>query len=1179
MRLISVFGVLLLALVMLLASGIQSRPSIADIQPGEYSMFVDAPDTVLVGEQFVVNVGLAHSGMPAYQAAQWHVDYDETKLSFVQIVKDPGAPPEFASTNDNGVRTLMAGVDVDGPEMTYSGAAFIVTYECDTAGVASLDLFIGASGTFVNDGFTDQTIHTHDDTVSCVAPVNSNNDVNDSTCDETHCSLREAIIAANATSGVTETISFDLPSGHTISPGSALPTITDAVIIDGTTEPDFTGTPIVELDGTSAGSSNGLYISGVGAAGTTIRGLVINRFTLSGIRVESSSNVTIAGNYIGTDVAGVSDLGNTVEGVFLTGSPTSGLLVGGTTTADRNVISGNGSDGIDIGSSHTNVIIAGNYVGTNAAGSAGVGNSINGIRSSSPVTVGLAVPGGGNVVSGNSTGVRLDSAASGSVVQGNKLGTNAAGTAAVGNLNNGLLIAGSSNNTVGGTSASQRNIASGNNFGIAFSGGSGSTIRGNHIGTDVTGTARIANTTDGIEIFSSASNVIGGTATGARNLISGNGEQGITIRGAGADNNLIQGNYVGTDVSGASQLDNERLGVSIESGTGNVIGGTTPAHRNVISGNGTDGSYDAVAISGGTGHSVLGNYIGVAVDGTSALPNSGRGVAVATGGNIIGSTTAGAGNVIANHSFDGVVVVGATATNNPVRGNSIYSNSTGINNSAGGNGGLAAPTIGSVGATVTGTGACSGCNIDVYGDDDDEGRIYLGSTTESGGGAWTYSGPIAGAYITAIAHDPVTGNTSEFSSPVAVTIELVTGAPGELPGFAGDTLAANNPAIRLSGPHGLFETPGNILYFADTGNDRIREINPNEPTGIVNTVAGGGSGTCNSGSVGDGGAAAPDATLCSPTDVIADAAGNIYIADTNNCRVRRVDAITDIITTIAGTGTCGYNGDNIAATTAQLNQPHGVGVDPAGNVLIADTENDRIRRVDMTTGIITTIAGTGTAGYDGEGQAHLKQLNRPHDVFFSTGGHIVIADTSNHRIRRIHLASNLMQTIAGTGTGGYNGDDIAATSAQINGPEALQTDDEGNVYFADTGNHRVRFISADTFIITTLVGTGQTGFGGIGGPGDQVELTFPAGVTLGSLTVSNTGEHIMVGAEGDVDPSTGSQGGSSRPATSCSMPRASVSTADLMLMTLALGVVLGRRRIRLFVAKIRAASGLVRATS
>jgi hypothetical protein len=155
-----------------------------------------------------------------------------------------------------------------------------------------------------------------------------------------------------------------------------------------------------------------------------------------------------------------------------------------------------------------------------------------------------------------------------------------------------------------------------------------------------------------------------------------------------------------------------------------------------------------------------------------------------------------------------------------------------------------------------------------------------------------------------------------------------------------------------------------------------------------------------------------------------------------------------------------------------------------------------------------------------------------------------------------------MQTIAGTETGGYNGDNIAATSAQINGPEALQTYPSGDVLFADTQNHRIRHVNVGANIISTVIGTGTPGYAGLGGPGNQVQLNQPAGVSIGSVPAPNTLENILVGAAGPVDNSTGQTGGGARPASSCTLPRASVSSADLMLMTLALGIVLGRKRVR-----------------
>ena len=262
--------------------------------------------------------------------------------------------------------------------------------------------------------------------------------------------------------------------------------------------------------------------------------------------------------------------------------------------------------------------------------------------------------------------------------------------------------------------------------------------------------------------------------------------------------------------------------------------------------------------------------------------------------------------------------------------------------------------------------------------------------------------------------------------------------------------------------------------------------------GDINTIAGTGAPGFN----GDG-IAATSAQLSSPWGVAVDAAGNVFIGDTGNDRVRRVDATSGLISTIAGTGTLGYNGDGIAATSAQLNHPRRVAVDAVGNLLIADTDNHRVRRVDATTGLISTIAGTGTAGYNGDGIAATgAQLDTPFGVAVDAAGNVFITDRDDHRVRRVDATSGLISTIAGTGTAGFNGDGIAATSAQLDNPTGVAVDDAGNVFIADFGNIRVRRVDATTGLISTIAGTGTAGFNGDGIAATSAQLSNPWGVTV-----------------------------------------------------------------------------------
>ena len=326
-------------------------------------------------------------------------------------------------------------------------------------------------------------------------------------------------------------------------------------------------------------------------------------------------------------------------------------------------------------------------------------------------------------------------------------------------------------------------------------------------------------------------------------------------------------------------------------------------------------------------------------------------------------------------------------------------------------------------------------------------------------------------------------------------------------GFSGDGGQAT--AAQLYHPIGVALDGSGNLYIADLVNQRIRKVDA--ATGIISTVAGGGS------SLGDGGPAT-SAQLSHPWDVTADGSGNVYIADRNNHRIRKVDASTGNISTVAGTGTGGYSGDGGAATAAQINYPADVAVDGAGNLYIADIGNHRIRKVTASTGNISTAAGTGTQGYSGDsGPATAAQLNRPADVAVDGAGNLYIADRNNHRIRKVDAATGNISTVAGTTAD--VGDGGLAASAHLRSPRGVAVDGESNVYIADSGNHRVRKVDA-AGVITTFAGTGTQGYSGDGGAAAAAQLNEPIGVALdgsGNLYIADTGNHRIR----KVDASTG----------------------------------------------------------
>jgi sugar lactone lactonase YvrE len=313
-------------------------------------------------------------------------------------------------------------------------------------------------------------------------------------------------------------------------------------------------------------------------------------------------------------------------------------------------------------------------------------------------------------------------------------------------------------------------------------------------------------------------------------------------------------------------------------------------------------------------------------------------------------------------------------------------------------------------------------------------------------------------------------------------------------GYTGDDGPAQS--AELEEPYGVSADASGDIYVADTGNSVIRNV---DPSGKIITIAGNGS----LGYGGDGGPAT-SASLYRPYRVVADSSRNVYISDFYNNRIRKVDA-SGTITTVAGTGTQGYNGDGIPAIAAELSNPSGVAVDAAGNIYIADTGNNRIRKIN-TSGAISTIAGTGFAGVLGDGgPATMAQVNEPEGVAVGSSSNVYIVDYGNSKIREID-ASGTISTIAGTGSIGYSGDGGLATAASLNQPTGVAVDSAGIVYIADNQNCRIRRVDTSG-IITTFAGTGTSGFSGDGGAPTSAELSFPEDVAVdaaGHVYVADT---------------------------------------------------------------------------
>ncbi|MFC5467393.1 S-layer homology domain-containing protein [Cohnella suwonensis] len=335
---------------------------------------------------------------------------------------------------------------------------------------------------------------------------------------------------------------------------------------------------------------------------------------------------------------------------------------------------------------------------------------------------------------------------------------------------------------------------------------------------------------------------------------------------------------------------------------------------------------------------------------------------------------------------------------------------------------------------------------------------------------------------------PVTFTVMQFVQALPKTVITIAG--NGTYGYSGD----DGPAIsaELNYPEGVATDADGNVYIVDTDNNRIRKLDA--VTKKISTVAG----TGEPGYSGDGDLATLS-QLNEPEAVVVDSDGNIFIADYGNQVIRKVG--TDgKISTFAGTAEVyGYSGDNGLAADAQFDGPIALALDSDNNLYVADLYNARIRKIEATTGIITTIAGTGVPGFSGDdGPATEAQLNYPRGLALDSDNNVLIIDRDNHRIRKIDSESGVISTIAGTGSLGYSGDGGPANNAQLNEPRGIALDLEGNILIADKGNNRIRMIDAESGSIMTIAGTGNAGFSGDGGPATSAEFDSPYGVAVDS---------------------------------------------------------------------------------
>jgi len=324
------------------------------------------------------------------------------------------------------------------------------------------------------------------------------------------------------------------------------------------------------------------------------------------------------------------------------------------------------------------------------------------------------------------------------------------------------------------------------------------------------------------------------------------------------------------------------------------------------------------------------------------------------------------------------------------------------------------------------------------------------------------------------------------------TISTVAGNGTQ--GYSGDDAAATSAELDI--PTGIVVDGAGDIYFADQAANVVRKVTA---AGIISTLAG----TATAGYNGDG---IPPATaeLSHPTAVAVDTRGDVYIADTGNNRIREVFNDVNPIVTVVGTATAGYNGDNIFPALAQLNQPQGVAIGTDGTLYIADTRNNRIRKIDPGTGLISTVAGTGTAGFNGDGSGVTTEINAPTGLFVDSNGDIFFVDSGNYRVRELTAGGNVI-TLAGDGAAGPSNDGGAAATSAITPVYTLAVDAAHDVYFSDASRNVVRKVDAATGILSTVAGDGADSYSGDGGPATKAGLNLISGIGAAGVAVDGAG--------------------------------------------------------------------------
>ena len=953
-------------------------------------------------------------------------------------------------------------------------------------------------------------------------------------------SLRQAILDANGTPGA-DLISFDIGGGgaQVISPLSALPAITDAVLLDGWSQPSFASAPLIEISGSKAGANvSGLTITG---ANSTVRGIAINQFSGAGVAISGAgaTNNVLSGNYIGTNALGTTAASNGGDGVLVSGGATAtriGTNGDGTNDlAERNVISGNAGRGVQVVDDGTDrTVVAGNYIGTNALGQSAVPNALEGVVVHfGPDDTRIGTNGDGvgdqserNVISGNSIqGLTIARVGTDrTVVAGNYIGTNALGQSAVPNGANGVWLFGGAVGTRIGTDGNgigdtdERNVISGNSHTgiwlpdfVGLSSTSRTVIAGNYIGTNASGTAALGNSgvagilvdagPDGTRIGTNGDGV--GDAA-ERNLISGNLGHGVWINGTGTTGTVVAGNYIGTNASGTTAVGNGLVGVLVSGGAADTRIGTNgdgvgdTAERNLISGNGAAG----VQVTEASGTAIAGNYIGTNATGDTAVANVGdAGVLIngASSDTRIGTNGDGIGdtaerNLISGNSQEGIQIEAAGTDRTIVAGNYIGTNAAGT--------AAVANRLGGVWVRGGAKNTRIGTNGDGVGDTAERnlisGNISVGIQIDSAG---TTNTVVAGNYIgTNVLGTSAVANTTYGVYVLSGATNTRIGTNGDgvgdvaernlisgnsiygiyVPNTTGVIIAGNYIGTNASGDTAVANTFGGVS-IGGTGNT-LGGVG----VGVGNLISGNGSGGIYLSGAGHSVQGNFVGTNATGSGALANTGNGINVAGTGQLIGGSSVAARNLISGNAGAGVA-VSG---AGSSNNVIAGNYIGTNAAGTAALPNTGNAGVL---VTDGAVDTRIGTNGDGIGDVAERNLISGNTQEGIQVQGSGTLRTVIAGNY----IGTSSTGTSAIAnGVVTSGLGYSGILITNGASN--TRVGTDGNGSGDAAErnliSGNYFAGVevtgaATADTVIAGNFIGTTSDGESALGNRFEGIRVT------------------------------------------------------------------------------------------